>query len=40
MPSRKDLILHNYMTLEKELQKYIAKDIFPNLEDNDITDYQ
>ena len=38
MPSRKDLILHNYMTLEKELQKYIAKDIFPNLEDNDITD--
>ena len=38
MPSRKDLILHNYIILEKALQKYISKDIFPNLEDNDITD--
>ena len=38
MPSRKDLILHNYTTLEKALQNYISKDIFPNLEDNDITD--
>ena len=38
MPSRKNLILHNYTTLEKALQKYISKDIFPNLEDNDITD--
>ena len=38
MPSRKDLILYNYTILEKALQNYIAKDIFPNLEDNDITD--
>ena len=38
MPSRKDLILHNYMILEKALQKYISKEIFPNLEDNDIID--
>ena len=38
MPSRKELILYNYTILEKALQKYISKDIFPNLEDNDITD--
>ena len=38
MPSRKELILHNYTILEKALQNYISKDIFPNLEDNDITD--
>ena len=38
MPSRKELILYNYTILEKALHKYISKDIFPNLEDNDITD--
>ena len=38
MPSRKYLILHNYISLEKELQNYITKDIFPNLADHDITD--
>ena len=38
MPSRKELILHNYTILEKALQNYISKDIFPNLEDNDITE--
>ena len=29
MPSRKEIILHNYTTLEKALQKYISKDICP-----------
>jgi uncharacterized protein YuzB (UPF0349 family) len=36
--TRKQLIIHNYLILEKELKNHFAENLFPSLEDIDVAD--